>query len=101
MSAFTRVAILTGLVLAGAGTFFAAGVEPAAAECKYGTPHCITRGIPNPPKVGGLPLPGTGWVDVDCAEFGNCDSSELKGTEVSRPHPVQTNATLGGTLEKK
>jgi hypothetical protein len=102
MSTLVRTAVLAGLVLAGVGTFFTAGVEPAAAECKYGTPHCITKSLPNPVKgVGGASLPGTGWVDADCAEFGNCDSSELKGTEFRRPSGTPVGVTPGGNRIEK
>jgi hypothetical protein len=80
----SRAAVVAGLVLAGAGTFFTAGVEPALALCKYGTPHCIDLHRPNLPSVGGEKLPGSGWVDPDCGYYGNCDSSELKGTEIRR-----------------
>ena len=77
-----RTAALAVLLLAGATTFFTASVEPANAECKFGGPNCIGKDVPGRPGVGGTGLPGTGWQDIDCAQFGNCDSSELKGTEV-------------------
>ncbi len=80
----SRAAVVAGLVLAGAGTFFTAGVEPAMALCKYGTPHCVDPHRPSLPSVGGAQIPGTGWVDPDCGYYGNCDSSELKGTALRR-----------------
>jgi hypothetical protein len=87
MSALTSrslsgAAIAAGLVLA--GTFFTAGVEPAMALCKYGTPHCVDPHRPSLPSVGGEQIPGSGWVDPDCNYYGNCDSSEVKGTEIRR-----------------
>ena len=74
--------------------------EPAHAECKSGGPNCIGKTLPSPKGPGGAPLPGTGWRDPDCLEFGNCDSSELKGTEFRRP-PGRDQALLGGNLEKR
>jgi hypothetical protein len=92
---FRRTAILAGLALAGIGTFLTAGVEPAQALCNYNGPHCITNDPSIGPKKPGNPgLPGTGWVDPDCLKFGNCNSSELKGTEVRRPTSGQRNAVL-------
>jgi hypothetical protein len=78
----SRAAVVAGLILAAAGTFFTAGVEPAMALCKYGTPHCVDPHRPGLPSVGGAQIPGTGWRDPDCGYYGNCDSSELKGTEL-------------------
>ena len=75
---------MAGLVLAGTGTFFTAGVEPAMALCKYGTPHCVDLHRPSLPSVGGEQIPGPGWRDPDCGYYGNCNSSELKGTELRR-----------------
>jgi hypothetical protein len=80
----SRAAVVAGLILAGIGTFFTAGVEPAMALCKYGTPHCIDLHRPTLPSVGGEKLPGSGWVDPDCEYYGNCNSSEVKGTEIRR-----------------
>jgi hypothetical protein len=91
---FSQAAILAALILAGAGTLFTASVEPAHAECKLGGPHCITTGRTPIPNVGGVAVPGTGWQDVDCAEFGNCNSSELKGTEIRRPPSGQLHANI-------
>jgi hypothetical protein len=90
--------MLTALLLAGAMTIFTAGAQPANAECKYGGAHCITKAQFGPPGVSNNKLPGTGWRDPDCAQFGNCDSSELKGTEVRHPQPAQPshNASPGG-----
>lgn len=70
-----RVAVVAALPLvAGVCAFFAAGVDPAMALCKYGTPHCVN---PHPgltlPKVGGAKLPDDGWVDPDCKYYpGSC-----------------------------
>ncbi len=80
----SRAAVVAGLLIAGAGSFFAAGVEPAMALCKYGTPHCVDLHRPSLPSVGGAQIPGTGWRDPDCGYYGNCDSSELKGTALRR-----------------
>jgi hypothetical protein len=86
----TRAAILAG-ILAGAVTFIAAGVEPAMALCKYGTPHCVNPNPgPTPPKVGGEQIPGSGWVDPDC------NSSELKGT-ARRQQTGPVNRVPGAT----
>jgi hypothetical protein len=87
----SAVALVAGL-LAGAGSFFAAGVEPAMALCKYGTPHCIDLHRPSLPQVGGEKIPGSGWVDPDCQYYGNCDSSELKGVELKRQPKGPINA---------
>jgi hypothetical protein len=92
----SRAALVAGLVLAGIGTFFTAGVEPAMALCKYGTPHCVDPHRPSLPSVGGAQIPGTGWRDPDCGYFGNCDSSELKGTEL-RHKPSGPIYQLPGT----
>ena len=92
----SRAIILTGFGLAAAGSFLTAGTEPALALCKYGTPHCVN---PNPgphlPKVGGEQIPGSGWVDPDCKYYGNCNSSEVKGTALRRnpPGPVASLPT--------
>jgi hypothetical protein len=98
LRSISRACMLTALLLAGAMTIFTAGSQPANAECKYGGPHCITKAQFGPPGVNTNKLPGTGWQDPDCAQFGNCNSSELKGTEVRHPHPVQPshNASSGG-----
>jgi hypothetical protein len=87
---FSGAAIVTGLVLASAGTFFTASIEPAAALCKPGGPHC--RPVQwTPPSVGGQAIPGSGWVDPDCKYYGNCDSSEVKGTDIRRSHSGPVN----------
>jgi hypothetical protein len=97
-----RTAALAGLLLAAASTFMTVSVQPASAECKLGGPHCIGTTLPNPKGPGGGKLPGTGWRDPDCLAFGNCDSSELKGTEIRRPPSGSTQASLGGNrLEKR
>jgi hypothetical protein len=90
-----RAAVVASLVLAGAGTFFTASVEPAMALCKYGTPHCIDLHRPSLPSVGGEKIPGSGWVDPDCNYYGNCDSSELKGVEIRRQPPRPFNRMPG------
>jgi hypothetical protein len=91
----SHAAILAGLILAGAGTMFTASVEPAHAECKVGGPHCLPTGRTPVPSVPGASIPGTGWQDVDCEKFGNCNSSELKGTEIRHQDPG-LHAGLGG-----
>ena len=98
----SRAAIMAGLILAGAGTFFTASVEPAMALCKYGTPNCVDPNPgPEPPKVGGEQIPGSGWVDPDCKYYGNCDSSEVKGT-ARRQQTGPVNRVPGATgLAKK
>jgi hypothetical protein len=89
-------AALVAGTLAGAGSFFTAGVEPAMALCKYGTPHCIDLHRPSLPSVGGEKIPGSGWVDPDCQYYGNCDSSELKGVELRRqPGKIYRFPTAG------
>ena len=97
----TRAAIVAG-ILAGAATFITASVEPAMALCKYGTPHCVNPDPgPKPPKVGGEQIPGSGWVDPDCKYYGNCDSSEVKGT-ARRQQTGPVNRVPGATgLAKK
>ena len=98
-----RAAIVAGLILAGAGTFFTASVEPAMALCKYGTPHCIDKHRPNLPTAGGEKIPGSGWVDPDCESYpGLCDSSELKGVEIRRQQTGRVNRVPGANrLAKK
>jgi len=83
----SRVAIATGLVLAAASAFVTTSADPAMAICKYGTPHCINKHPgPQPPTVGGVSMPGSGWVDPECEYYpGLCGSSEVKGTELRRP----------------
>jgi len=66
------------LALAGAlCAFFAAGVDPAMALCKYGTPNCVNPnpGRPPLPTVGGVKIPDSNWVDPDCKYYGNCNSA--------------------------
>jgi hypothetical protein len=78
------VAMVGAVVLATSFTFFTASIEPAAALCKPGGPHC--RPVQwKPPTAGGEAIPGSGWVDPDCEYYGNCNSSEVKGTEIRRP----------------
>jgi hypothetical protein len=94
-----RWAIMALILLAGAGTFVTAGVEPAMALCKYGTPHCADPHRPTLPSVGGVQFPGSGWVDPDCNHYGNCNSSEVKGTARLLPpmapvHPMPAPALL-------
>lgn len=96
-----RAAILAGLLFSGTTTFFTASVQPAAAECKLGGPNCIGKTIPNPSGPGGAKLPGTGWQDPDCLHFGNCNSSELKGTEIRHQQPGGLHASLGGGHMKR
>ena len=95
MTKFTRILAFAGIMLSSSATFITTSVQPASAECKYGGAHCITKSMPGPSGPGGTKLPGTGWQDQDCAMFGNCNSSELKGTELRRPTGSQT-ASLGG-----
>jgi hypothetical protein len=78
----SRAVLAAGLIAAGAGLSVTASVEPAMALCKYGSPHCVNpRPGPKLPTVGGAKIPGSGWVDPDCKYYGNCNSSEVKGTE--------------------
>ena len=90
----SRAAIAAGFAIATAGAFLTADADPAMALCKYGTPHCVHQGEhPTVPTSGGAKLPPSGWVDPDCKYFGNCDSSEVKGTAISRPHPTTGTGT--------
>ena len=75
-----RTVIVAGVSLAAASILLTASVEPTMALCKYGTPNCVNPHRPDPPKVGGETMPGSGWVDTDCKYYGNCNSSEVKGT---------------------
>lgn len=80
----TRAAIVAGLFLAAAGTLMTASSEPAAAICKRGGPHCTPVTTQSLPTVGGKQIPGSGWQDPDCQYYGNCGSSEVKGTAARR-----------------
>jgi hypothetical protein len=95
-------AALVAGILAGAGTFFTAGVEPAMALCKYGTPHCIDLHRPSLPSFGGEKIPGSVWVDPDCNYYGNCDSSEVKGVELKRQPsgPIYRRPVAGGVAKR-
>jgi hypothetical protein len=95
-------AALVAGILAGAGSFLTAGVEPAMALCKYGTPHCADPHRPSLPSVGGEKIPGSGWVDPDCQYYGNCDSSELKGVEFRRQPtgPIFRRPVAGGVAKR-
>jgi hypothetical protein len=93
---FARIITLAGVLLSSTAAFFTVSVQPAAAECKYGGPHCIGKSIPGPSGPGGAHIPGTGWQDPDCKAFGNCDSSELKGTEIARRPTGNQTASIGG-----
>lgn len=76
-----RAIVVASVTLAAASTLLlTASVEPATALCKYGSPNCVNPHRPDPPKVGGETMPGSGWVDTDCKYYGNCNSSEVKGT---------------------
>lgn len=86
-----RAAVVAALPLAGTlCAFFAAGVDPAMALCKYGTPHCVN---PNPgqklPPVGGAKLPDDGWVDPDCKYYPGLCSFPARQTPTSPTSPVR------------
>ena len=75
----SRAPTLTILTLASAVcAFLAAGVDPAMALCKYGTPHCVNR-YPGPklPTVGGAQIPDSGWEDPDCKYYNSCGFASM------------------------
>ena len=96
----SRAVIVAGLSLAWASILFTASVEPAMALCKYGTPNCVNPHRPSPPTVGGEKMPGSGWVDSDCKYYGNCNSSEVKGTAKKQQQTGPVNRVPGATTKK-
>ncbi len=75
-----RAVVMAGLTIATPATaFLTMSASPAAAECKYGGPHCVN---PNPgpklPKVGGAQIPDSGWEDPDCKYFRMCGYTGAK-----------------------
>ena len=99
LSRAARTALLAITLAGAAGFFFAAGTEPAAALCKYGTPNCINKNPgPKLPTVGGVKIPDSGWVDPDCKYYGNCDSSEVKGVARTKPSGARVQTTGNRTV---
>ena len=95
---FFRAVIVASVSLAGASILLTTISKPAMALCKYGTSHCVNPHQHEPPKVGGEKMPGSGWVDPDCKYYGNCNSSEVKGT--ARKQQTGTVNRLSGTVKK-
>jgi hypothetical protein len=95
-SKLTRARAVTILTLAGAVcTFLAAGVDPAMALCKYGTPHCVNpHPGPSLPTVGGAQIPDSGWEDPDCQYYHSCG---FAGMAVHQPG----RTTAGGKITVK
>jgi hypothetical protein len=73
----SRAAIVA--VLAAAGAFFAPGVDPAMALCKYGGPHCVDpHKVPKSLQTGGTKIPDSNWQDEDCKHYNNCQTTAAR-----------------------
>lgn len=90
---FSRAAIVAAL--AGAGAFFAPGVDPAFALCKYGSPHCVDpHKVPKSVQTGGTKIPDSNWQDQDCKHYNNCQTTAARRTPAGqKPQPSLGRAT--------
>jgi len=75
------------VALVSAGILVVAGVSPAAALCRYGSPNCVN---PNPnfdyqiEEAVRLDSVSDGWTDPDCRFYGNCLSENNQDEEDAR-----------------